>query len=382
MKQLNKWQTAVFLGGGLLMVLGAALGFILGAGDSPWRVVIPWIFGIGAIGFVSMQMLQRYEGPSVTVRRLRRIMLLSDILFLAAAVLMFASQGNPLGLDQITYVQYVYQKWVIVLLIAAVLQLYSSHRLGNELSCLCLFVCAASFVSCAESYSIQGASSVSSLDGSKLYLKAIKGGKLASIDSCEVVHGKFKFTGQLDTTLMASLFMDDQNIMPVVVEQGEIVIRIDDALQKVSGSPLNELLYDFLDKHNQLENRMNELSHRESQMLLDGIDEVTINEQLSLEAAIIAHQEDSLVTHFIIDNFDNVLGPGVFMMITSGYRYPVLTPQIEEIMSKATDTFKRDPYVSEYYRVASAIQAHEQGLDVPGMPAAPPATVPVDSLYP
>ena len=215
---------------------------------------------------------------------------------------------------------------------------------------LYIFAVIAVITSCAESYNIQGASSVSSLDGSKLYLKAVKNQELKSIDSCEVVHGKFKFSGILDTTFLASLFMDDQSIMPVVVEQGNIMIRIDDTSQKVSGSPLNELLYDFIDKHNQLDNRMNELGHRESQMLLDGIDERTINEQLSVELAVIARQEDSLVTHFIIDNFDNVLGPGVFMMMTSNYRYPILTPQIEEIMSKATDAFKNDPYVSEYYR--------------------------------
>ena len=35
-----------------------------------------------------------------------------------------------------------------------------------------IIVC--TLVSCAESYSVQGSSSVSALDGSKLYLKAIK----------------------------------------------------------------------------------------------------------------------------------------------------------------------------------------------------------------
>lgn len=230
------------------------------------------------------------------------------------------------------------------------------------------FVVLATFASCADQYSIQGTSSVSSLDGSKLYLKTVKNGELSSLDSCEVVHGKFKFAGLLDTTSMASLFMDNQSIMPVVVEQGNIVVRIDDATQRVTGSPLNEILYDFLDKHKQLDNRMNELSHRESQMLLDGIDEDEINAQLSVEAARIAHEEDSLVTHFIVDNFDNVLGPGVFMMMTAGFQYPVLTPQIEEIISKATDRFKNDAYVSEYYRVASEIQAREQGLDMPASP--------------
>lgn len=242
-----------------------------------------------------------------------------------------------------------------------------------------LFAALAVLTSCAESYNIQGSSSVSSLDGSKLYLKVMKGQDLVNLDSCEVVHGKFKFAGLLDTTLMASLFMDDQSIMPVVVEQGDIVIRIDDASQKVSGSPLNELLYEFIDKHNQLDNRMNELSHRESQMLLDGVDEREINAQLSVEAARISYEEDSLVTHFIIDNFDNVLGPGVFMMITAGYRYPILTPQIEELMSKATDAFKRDSYVSEYYRVANEIQAREQGMDDSTPMPAPTDTAPAQT---
>jgi len=46
---------------------------------------------------------------------------------------MFAKRGNIFGLSYITYIEYVYNKWVIVLLIAAMLQLYSMHRLGSEL---------------------------------------------------------------------------------------------------------------------------------------------------------------------------------------------------------------------------------------------------------
>ena len=235
-----------------------------------------------------------------------------------------------------------------------------------------LFAVLAALTSCAESYNIQGASSVSSLDGSKLYLKAVKNQTVLNIDSCEVVHGKFKFAGLLDTVMMVNLFMDERSLMmPLVLETGNISVRIDDTQRKVSGTPLNDILYDFIDQHNQLDNRMNELSHRESQMLLDGISEDEINAQLSVEAARIAQEEDSLVTNFIVDNFDNVLGPGVFMMITAGFQYPTLTPQIEHIMSKATDTFKNDPYVSEYYKAANEIQKHLQGMDDPVVPSEP-----------
>lgn len=217
-------------------------------------------------------------------------------------------------------------------------------------------------VSCAEGYSVQGSSSVSALDGSKLYLKTIKDNELRNIDSCEVVHGQFRFAGLLDTVRMANLFMDDESIMPIVLEKGEISIRIDNASQTVFGTPLNDRLYEFIDFHNQLGNQMAELSHKQSRMLLDGIDETDINRQLNIEAAEIARKEDSLVTNFIVENFDNVLGPGVFMMITSMYRYPVLTPQIEDIMSKATSKFKNDPYVKDYYQVATENQARSTGM--------------------
>jgi hypothetical protein len=244
---------------------------------------------------------------------------------------------------------------------------------------LYLLMAAMGLASCADTYTIQGSSSVSSLDGSKLYLKAVKGQSLENIDSCEVIHGKFRFSGVLDSTIMVNLFMDDRSLMmPVVLEQGDIVVRIDDSSRKVSGTPLNERLYAFIDLHNQLSNRMNELNHRENQMLLDGIDEQEIMAQLSVEAEQIAMEEDTLVTNFILRNTDNVLGPGVFMMLTAGYEYPVLTPQIEHIMTEASDAFKSNAYVKQYYKAANEIQAKLQGLDNDGKPST--TTEPVDTV--
>lgn len=239
---------------------------------------------------------------------------------------------------------------------------------------LYIAIMVATLTSCARSYNVQGTSSVTALDGSKLYLKAIKQGEVKNIDSCDVVHGEFHFAGLLDTVRMTNLFMDGESIMPVVLEEGEITIRIDQAAQSVSGTPLNDSLYKFIDKHNQLTNRMTELSHRQSQMLLDGIEESVINEQLSAEAAQIAQEEDQLVTKFIVANFDNVLGPGVFMMVTSQFRYPILTPQIEDIMSKATEKFKNDPFVKEYYKTA---QENEQRMN--GLSESATDTAPIDT---
>jgi hypothetical protein len=127
MKQLSKIQQIIYLIGATLMAAGAGMS-VLG-----WAVA-PYLYCVGALCFASMQMLQRYEGTNFTIKRLRRIMLTSDVLFMLAGVLMLTNGQNVLGLDHITYIEYVYNKWIIVLLIAAILQLYSLHRLEKELA--------------------------------------------------------------------------------------------------------------------------------------------------------------------------------------------------------------------------------------------------------
>ena len=126
MKKLNNLQVAVFLLGALLMVIGAGTSMLA------WGSA-PYVFSVGALCFASMQMLQRYEGSNFVIRRLRRIQLVSDVLFLVSGLLMIANKGNFLGLSYMTYIEYVYNKWVITLLVAAILQLYSTHRLGTSI---------------------------------------------------------------------------------------------------------------------------------------------------------------------------------------------------------------------------------------------------------
>ena len=126
MKQLNKAETILYLLGAVLMVVGSGANVFL----QPWA---PYVFAAGAIAFVLMQLKQKYEGHNFTLRRLRRILMTSDLFFILSAVLMFANMNNLFGLGAIFYVEYVMNKWVVALLVAAVLQLYATHRIGHEL---------------------------------------------------------------------------------------------------------------------------------------------------------------------------------------------------------------------------------------------------------
>jgi hypothetical protein len=206
--------------------------------------------------------------------------------------------------------------------------------------------------SCSDQYTIEGRTSITELDGQKLFLKVVKNNEFVSIDSCEVNRGKFHFYGRLDSTEMGALYSDEASIMPVVIEQGDLRINIADSTQLVTGGSLNETLYDFIRKKDRLDNQMAALSHKESQMIMNGEDPDAIQIKLTDEARRISKQSDFLITTFITDNFDNVLGPGMFMILTSSYRYPIITPQIEDILSKATPYFKNNSYVKDYMQTA------------------------------
>jgi hypothetical protein len=216
-----------------------------------------------------------------------------------------------------------------------------------------------------------------------LYLKILKDNDFKNIDSCDVVHGQFHFAGTFDSVRMANIFMDDKNVMPLVLESGDISIKLNNTQQTVSGTPLNDELFRFFNKWNQLQNQQLELIHKHDQAIMDGSDMQVVTQQLNEEAMRISEVEDSLVTTFVTENFDNVLGPGVFFMVTISNPYPELTPWIEDIMSKATDHFKNDPYVKDYYTKAQENEQIMNGMKEAPMTQPVPANVlPADPATP
>ena len=126
MRALSRLQNAIFAIGAVLMLTGAAMVMFLPS-------VATYVFAIGALAYVAMQFQQRYEGTNFTIQRLRRIMLMSDVLLILAAALMFADRGNPLGLDHLTWLNYIHNNWMVLLLLAAIIQLYTVFRIDAEL---------------------------------------------------------------------------------------------------------------------------------------------------------------------------------------------------------------------------------------------------------
>ena len=85
---------------------------------------------------------------------------------------------------------------------------------------------------------------------------------------------------------------------------------------------------------------------------MDGKDPKFIQEEMEKQRTALGNDMDDLAKTFIQENYNNVLGTGVFLMLCNGFPYPILTPIMEEIINDAPDSFKNNPMIKEYVSVA------------------------------
>ena len=148
--------------------------------------------------------------------------------------------------------------------------------------------------------------------------------------------------------------MADESIMPLVIEKGKIKIDINNSGVTIKGTPLNEKFNDFVVKKNSLDDQAYEVERLESRMIMDGKNPLEIQQEITAQRKALSGKMDSLAINFIEDNYENVLGPGLFIMICNGLPYPVLTPMMEQILKNAPESFKNNPLIKSYVNVARA----------------------------
>ena len=127
MKKLNKIESILFMLGGMLIVTGIGCYVFMLA-----PFITCWIALTGSILFSTLHMMQAYEGSQLAIKRLKRILNIADLLFVIAGILIVDSTYNFLRLafeNQESYITYIYNKWVLLLLIAAILEVYATHRI-------------------------------------------------------------------------------------------------------------------------------------------------------------------------------------------------------------------------------------------------------------
>ena len=206
--------------------------------------------------------------------------------------------------------------------------------------------------SCSKTYTVEGTSTVARIDGKKMVLRTVKNGEWVAVDSADVEHGLFRMSGPIDSARMVALFLDGENVMPLVLERGTVEVTISNGLLEAKGTPLNEQLYTFIRKRNEMEMKIEELDRREARLIMEGGDADAIHAEVVKEGEVLVNEMNDYIKQFIRDNFQTVLGPSVFMMVCSTLPYPIITPPIEELMKTAPMEFKSDPLVKDFLEKA------------------------------
>lgn len=118
MKELNKWQNALFQIGAVLILVGAAVHIFA-------PMISLYIYSIGVLFYALMRLKTEYMGRSVVLTRLRRQQLMASACFVLTMVLM--------SMQDLRYGFLRHNEWVVSLTIACVLELYTSWRIPQEL---------------------------------------------------------------------------------------------------------------------------------------------------------------------------------------------------------------------------------------------------------
>lgn len=125
MKELSRLQTIIYFVGGILMIAGAVL-FLYDP-----LILAPTLFSIGALAYVSMQWMQKYEGEKFILKRLRKLQLLSGWIIIFSAILMVCNRWTY---DIFTLLKVdIYNMWIVFLFVGVLLQFYTILRMDKEI---------------------------------------------------------------------------------------------------------------------------------------------------------------------------------------------------------------------------------------------------------
>lgn len=218
-----------------------------------------------------------------------------------------------------------------------------------------LFLLTLFVVSCSEQqYFVKGTSTQQLPDGEYAYMRPMTHTQNVYIDSCRVVHGKFEMTGPLDSVQCVVISMGAFGI-PLVLETGEVHISMQSSNIRVSGTPLNDAFYEFLDRRDSLMLVENDLWIRANDLQSRGYSDDYINSEIGKELLQTANVLDSIQCDFVKSNYNNVLGVSWFLQMcqeaSEQCGHYVVPPSLEKVYDDAPPVFKSNWDIQNYLKL-------------------------------
>lgn len=154
-------------------------------------------------------------------------------------------------------------------------------------------------------------------ENSKIYLAQLTSSSIDYIDSVEIKNNKFEFTGKQDAPIVRFMFYPlaegGEDIIPVVLEDGNISVNIEKNRVTVSGTELNEIMQKYTEAFHKTTRRA-----EEAFLALRNIENISQEKRDSLKAA--ADALTSEISQVVFDHISaNIENPiGAFIISTAG----------------------------------------------------------------
>lgn len=226
-------------------------------------------------------------------------------------------------------------------------------RYFNVILTLCASV--GLFSSCSNSYHISGDIRSGFFEGHTLTLRVLQDSVWSIIDSVEVIHGHFNTIGTVKQPQMATLFCQEYALLPLVLEGGNINVILNGHLVEAKGTPMNNKLYGFFDERKELTYQLDDLDQRVANMVVSGYSIDQAQDLVSSQRKAINEVLATQSRTFIKENYNNVLGPNVFMMLCANLPYPKISDNLKSILLEAPEEFKMRPGIKIYALAAQSI---------------------------
>lgn len=207
-------------------------------------------------------------------------------------------------------------------------------------------------ISCSERYCIKGTTD-GFYNGEQAYIKVDSGGVWYTVDSCDILHGCFEMSGEVDSPFLTSLFIGEEAIMPVIIERGNIAVELSMRDANVSGTHLNNQLARFIEDKEGYERLIMDIERHETTLILDGKTAESAAAMVRDSLSAVGDSMNEFIEQSIREHYNTVLGPCLFQLLCSAMPYPFMTKQVERILADAPQSFKENPFVKRFIDVAT-----------------------------
>ena len=198
------------------------------------------------------------------------------------------------------------------------------------------------------------------------------------IDTARVKWKRFELYGRSDSVFVALVYDQNNFKLPVVVEPGMDVV-LDIRKNRVSGSPLNEQMYRFIEPYENFDKEFRRLWEELNFYDHTAAEREKIERQQHEVHAARMKFMDSTAWDIYRDNADNVVGEYIFALMASwalefGQLYADTVhnrwQRIDSAYAVASPRLKNNKQVQYYIRYGQAQQQVQQGkkyIDIPAL---------------